>query len=382
LNTPPDKEPEVREEFEPPGRSVVVATVTVAATYVYFLIFAQFGFLKAVAAAGPTGDFLLRAIMGVMGVSGITGGLVMAGIFHERRCRGQLMVGFVIAGAAAGLTWLARTPALFLLCAALTGTGTGMVTVGLAGMLRREVGGGRLGLCLGTGTGVAYAICNLPFVFNGGVHAQAMAGIVAACTGLLAVQLFEQRAPRQEAVGYDYTPGGKAAWTGIFLALVWLDSAAFFIIQNTVDLKMAGWVGSPWLLLNAGVHLVSGLAAGLLLDRRWMARTVGIGAALLIIACVLLDQGSGRQFRAAAFYAAGVSLYSTALVFYPARSGRPGLAALVFAVAGWIGSGLGIGMAQDHDRVPVWFLAVSGVVVATLFMLRLAARRRPDPFKK
>jgi hypothetical protein len=174
VNTAPDREPEVREEFEPPGRSMVVATVTVAATYAYFLIFAQFGFLKAVAAAGPTGDSLLRAIMGVMGVSGITGGLVMARIFHERRCRGQLMAGFVIAGAAAGLTWVARTPALFLLCAALTGTGTGMVTVGLAGMLRREVGGGRLGLCLGTGTGVAYAICNLPFIFNGDVHAQAL----------------------------------------------------------------------------------------------------------------------------------------------------------------------------------------------------------------
>jgi hypothetical protein len=382
LITPPDKDHEVREEFEPSERSLVVATVTVAATYVYFLIFAQFGFLQAVAAAGHSGDSLLRAIMGAMGVGGITGGLVMARIFHERRCRGQLMAGFVVAGAAAGLTWVARTPALFLLCAALTGTGTGMVTVGLAGMFRREVGGGKLGLCLGTGTGVAYAICNLPFIFNGSFPMKAMLGIVAACTGLLAVQLFEQRAPRQAAGGYDYTPGGIAAWTGIFLALVWVDSAAFFIIQNTPDLKMAGWVGRPWLLLNAGVHLITGVAAGLLLDRRWLAQTVGIGAALLIIACLLLGHGSGRQSLAAALYAAGVSLYSTALVVYPARSSRPGLAALVFAVAGWIGSGLGIGMAQNHDRIPVWFLGVSGFVLAGLFLARHFARRQPASFKK
>ncbi|MNC91199.1 hypothetical protein D3C83_74080 [compost metagenome] len=83
----------------------------------------------------------------------------------------------------------------------------------------------------------------------------------------------------------------------------------------------------------------------------------------------------------AAFYAAGVSLYSTALVFYPARSGRPGLAALVFAVAGWIGSALGIGMAQHHDRIPVWFLGVSGFVLTALFLARQFARRRPVPFK-
>lgn len=108
----------------------MAATVTIAATYIYFLIFAQFGFIKAVEAAGLKGHSLLRPIMAVMGMAGI----------------------------AAGLTWVARTPAWLLLCAALTGTGPGMVTAGLAGMLRREIDGGRLGLCIGVGTGIAYAV--------------------------------------------------------------------------------------------------------------------------------------------------------------------------------------------------------------------------------
>lgn len=378
MKLPPDKEQEQREKFDPSGRSLVAATVTIAATYVYFLIFAEFGFLKAMGEAVGGENKLLRPAMAVMGAAGIAGGLLMAKIFNERRSRGQLMGGFVLAGLAAGLTWLTRSPALFLCCAALTGAGTGMVTVGLAGMLRREVGGGRLGLCIGVGTGVAYAFCNLPPVFGGAAHTQAMLGIAAACTGLIAVQLFEQRAPRQQAGGYDYSPAGKAVWTGVFLALVGLDSAAFYIIQHTAELKLATWAGGPQLFLNAGVHLVAGVVAGLLLDRRWIVGAVGAGAALLLTACILLNQGSGRYSLEAGLYTAGVSLYSTALVFYPARSGRPGLAALVYAVAGWTGSALGIGMAENLHRVPVWFLGTSGALVVVLFAVRGRARRHPS----
>jgi cytochrome c oxidase cbb3-type subunit 2 len=376
LNPPTIREKELQEEFYPSERSQVAATVTIAATYVYFLIFAQFGFLKALTELGSDNTWL-RPIMAVMGGSGIAGSVFMARWFKENHGRGQVMAGFVVAAAAAGLTWAAKTPALFFLCAVLTGTGTGMVTVGLAGLLRREVGGGRLGRCIGIGTGLAYAFCNLPPVFGGAAHTQAMLGIAAACTGMIAVQLFEQRGPRQLAGGYDYSPGGKTVWTMIFLALVCLDSAAFYIIQHTPALKLATWAGGPRLFLNAGVHLVAGLVAGLLLDRRWIAGAVGGAAVLLIAACALLDQGSGRFSLEAGLYAAAVSVYSAALVFYPARSGRPGLAALVYAVAGWTGSALGIGLAQELHRVPVWLLAAGGMLIVGMFIVRYLGRSRP-----
>lgn len=358
----------------------MAATVTIAATYLYFLAFAQFGFLKAVEAAMGGQNALLRPIMAVMGVTGIAGSLLMAGIFHERRCRGQLMAGFVIAGAAAGLACAAKTPAWFFLCAALTGAGTGMVTVGLVGMLRREVGGDRLGLCIGIGTGMAYAVCNLPPVFGGGVQTQAMLGVVAACTGLLAVQLFEQRAPRQKARGYDYSPGGTAVWTGIFLALVWLDSAAFQIIQHTPALKAATWTGAPQLLLNAGAHLVAGVLAGLALDRRHVAGATLTATAMLLGAGALI--ATGRGFIGAPLYAAGVSVYSALLVFYPARTGRVGLAALVYAVAGWSGSALGIVAAAELAPGSRWLLLIAVGVVPLLlgwraWRLRNGARRVP-----
>lgn len=365
MKSPPDIEQELREEYNPAERNLIVATVTVAATYVYFLAFAQFGFLRAVEAAVGGQNALLRPIMAVMGVAGIGGSVLMAAMFDERRCREQLMAGFVIAGVAAGLAWTAKTPAWFFLCAALTGAGTGMVTVGLAGVLRREVGGGRLGLCIGVGTGTAYAGCNLPPVFTGAPHTQAMLGVVAACTGLLAVQFLEQRAPRQNARGYDYSPGGKVVWTGIFLALVWLDSAAFQIIQHTPGLKAATWAGGPQLLLNAGAHLVAGVLAGIALDRRRVAGATLTAAALLLAAGTLIV--SGRGSIGAPLYAAGVSVYSSVLVFYPARSSRVGLAAWVFGVAGWAGSALGIVAAGAFASGPRWiFLIAIGVVPVLL----------------
>jgi cytochrome c oxidase cbb3-type subunit 2 len=254
-----------------------------------------------------------------------------------------------------------------------------MVTVGLASLLRREVGG-RLGRCIGIGTGLAYAFCNLPPVFGGAAHTQALLGIAAACAGLIAVQLFEQRGPRQLAGGYDYSPRGQAVWTVIFLALVCLDSAAFYIIQHTPALRLATWAGGPQLFLNAGVHLVAGVGAGFLLERRQLAAAVGGAAILLLAACMLLDQGPGRFSLEAGLYAAAVSVYSAALVFYPARSGRPGLAALVYAVAGWTGSAVGIGLAQELERVPAGLIVACAAAITTMFIVRhLGRRRRAGP---
>ena len=374
MKSPPDSEQELREEYNPAERNLLVTTVTVAATYVYFLAFAQFGFLRAVETVMGGQHALLRPIMAVMGAAGIGGSVLMAVIFDERRCRGQLMAGFVIAGAAAGLAWTAKTPAWFFLCAALTGAGTGMVTVGLAGVLRREVGGGRLGLCIGVGTGVAYAVCNLPPVFTGGAHTQAMLGVVAACTGLLAVQFFEQRAPRQNARGYDYSPGGKVLWTGMFFALVWLDSAAFQIIQHTPALKSVTWSGGPQLLVIAGAHLVAGVLAGIALDRRRVAGATLTATVLLLAAGILIVTGRGSL--GAPLYAAGVSAYSSVLVFYPARSSRVALAAGVFGVAGWAGSALGIVAADTWAAGPHWFLLIAIGVVPVLLGWR-ARHGRP-----
>jgi len=144
-----------REEFQPSFRALVSAGMAVAATYLYFLIFAQFGFLKAVRAIAGEESALLRSLMAVMGGCGITGSIVAAKFFTEQRGRAMLLVGFGLGAGTAGLSVIAGTPLVLFVCAALTGMGTGLITVTLATLLRREVGGEKLGTCIGAGTGLA-----------------------------------------------------------------------------------------------------------------------------------------------------------------------------------------------------------------------------------
>jgi cytochrome c oxidase cbb3-type subunit 2 len=69
-------------------------------------------------------------------------------------------------------------------------------------------------------------------------------------------------------------------------------------------------------------------------------------------------------------YPVGVSLYSTALVAWPAWFGGAAepraaarRAAWLFAIAGWLASANGIGMAETLRRVPVGFVLAAGAVV-------------------
>ncbi len=79
----------------------------------------------------------------------------------------------------------------------------------------------------------------------------------------------------------------------------------------------------------------------------------------------------------------GVSLYSVALVAYPsllssatstAQRGRQ--AGWIYAIAGWIGSALGIGMGQNLGHVPPAFVAVASAVVLFPVLVRVF-RHRP-----
>ena len=371
MNPKPERAPEWQEEFHPSTGAYVAATGLVASVYVYFLIFAQFGFLRALTTVLGEGHAWFRPVLLVMAVAGIGGGFGAARLFTERRGRALIMAGLVLAGLAVALTWVAATPELFLLAAFLTGAGTGIVTVTLAGLLRREIGGARLGYCIGLATGLAYAVCNLPPVFRGDIKTQLLVAIGAVCAGLVAVQGLEQRAPHQTIDGIDYGPVGRWVWVAVFLVLVATDSAVFYVIQHTPELKQATWEVGTQLCLNAAAHLAGAVLAGLALDRRHVAGTLFVAAVLLAGASLLLGLGIVNGV-VATLYAAAVSGYSTALVFYPARSGRPALAAILFSVAGWLGSGLGLGLAERLHRIPVWLPLAAVVIIAAL----LAARPR------
>ena len=363
-------------EFQPSFRALVVTVLAVAAAYSYFLIFAQFGFLKMLQVILGEEDGVLRPIMALMGLGGIAGSGLVVLIYNGRRGRRLMLLGFILCGAMAGVSVVAGSPGWLFFCAAMIGVGTGIITVTLAAMLRREVGGKKLGICLGAGTGLAYGLCNLPVVFKAGATGHAVVGSVACVVGCFAVLGFQQCAPQSLEDGSDYKPGGIAGWVAVFFALVWLDSAAFYVIQHTPVLKGGTWGGDAQLYLNAIVHGAAALLAGEMLDRRVFSGTILTATALLVSACLLIGAGPGYFSTGAFCYTAGVSCYSTALVYYPSRKGRAGLAALVYAVAGWGGSALGIGMAKNLGAVPVWLLSVASLLVLGVFLGRAWFRRQ------
>jgi cytochrome c oxidase cbb3-type subunit 2 len=163
----------------------------------------------------------------------------------------------------------------------------------------------------------------------------------------------------------------------VFFVLVWSDSAAFTEIQQSAELKAISWSGTVNLWAIGCVHLGVAVLGGWLMDRgrfAWLAVLTLLG---LCCGFLLLKDGSLGGLDPTLLYVASVSLYSTALVAFTLVqvSVLPAVlrAGLVFAVAGWIGSAMGIGMVNDLGSLPVVFWFVAALVLS--FGLWLARKR-------
>jgi len=360
-----------------PGKKEVLAAITtVAATYAYFLLFAQFGFLRALQLAANGEQEVIEHVLALMGFAGILGSVFAMRVFTRPRSLGILIAGFMVCAVAAGAIAVGISEKYFHPVAVLIGLGTGVVTVTLAGLLRMTAGADRLGLVIGLGTGAAYAFCNLPAIFTATPSTQAWASLAIAGLGAVAASQMKPRLEKCVVREFDYSRGGIALWTVLFFALVSLDSGAFYIIQNTPGLKEPTWSGEWRLEIIAAIHFAAAVLAGLAFDRRWTGRTVSFGATFLVMACALITFFPRWAEGGAFLYASAVSVYSVALVFYSSESSRPSVAAIVYAVAGWVGSAVGIGLAEHHHALPAWLIGTAGGVIATVLSLRLIFFRR------
>ena len=106
------------------------------------------------------------------------------------------------------------------------------------------------------------------------------------------------------------------------------------------------------------MHFVAALGGGVLLTFRGLSGTLVLAFVFLAGACLLLIEPA-RAAAASICYPLGVSLYSVALVAFPAylarttsASERSRIAGQLYALAGWFGSALGIGMAENLHRIP------------------------------
>jgi len=353
----------------------------VAITYVYFLIFAQFAFLNRLGRLGIA-DSHLQAVMAAMAVGGIGFSLLatLQCFAHWPRLRVQLAL--ALCGASALCTLLPLNLPASVAVAFSIGAGLGLLTVTLVANLRLWIGSGDGILRIGLGTGIGYFVCNIPSLFTASPNAQALTAACLCGVGIIAAWKTE---PDNDAVTAQ-TPARTLPFAAVliaFTALVWLDSAAFFIIQNAPSLKAGTWEGTAHLWANAFLHLTAALLSGLLIRRYGLRAVLALAVLALSIACVLLHQ-PGQMALASLFYPVGVSFYSVALVAYPsfladARSRhRQALrAGLIYAIAGWFGSAMGIGMAQHLRQVPIAFVVFAFALVfgATLLpVLRRHAR--------
>lgn len=367
--------------------------ILIAAIYVFFLLFAQFGFLQGLRDAGH-GTPTIQAILGVMAFAGIIGSFVTPLLIRRLNAPQVLLIG-LLATTAAG-TWAAiilpRSTSIAVLqaCSALVGFGLGLATVALAADLRRLTQSHATGLTAGIGTGLAYCFCNLPAVFNATPSGKAW--IAAAATALAAPAAWR----RQEKPGARVAvrnlavdlPDAYVTWRGVacvtaaFLALIWFDSAAFAAVQNEATLRARFWTGTGLLTMVAVLHAIVAVIAGVLVDRQHF-RAV-LAAALVLLAAGHLGFGAptALQLVATPLYVAGVSLYSTALVAYAALARDDGVlvsapwrATWTYAIAGWLGSAAGVGLAEQFGRVPAWVLPVALVVLAAA--LHFAPGRKP-----
>ena len=346
------------------------ASVTVASVYGFFLLFAQFAFVELIRAAG-CGVIEEKILLGSMAAAGVAAGFLAAWRgARPAMIRGALGVAAVAAlSAAFGKSFL-----LFSVASFATGAVLGVATVSLAALVPSWCGIGMVA----AGTGIGYAICNLPWVFLQSPAHQAW--IAAGIAGIGVIAVPTESAWRKEAA---WQPLAFPVVLLLFTALVWMDSAAFFIIQHTEDLKSGTWSG-PLLWRNAALHLGFALLSGL-----WLKR--GTPRAVLVVAWVMLGvaalwvNGVSTRWASGWLYPSAVSLYSVALVVWPGwfcgavdSKSAGWKAAWLFAVAGWFGSANGIGMAETLRMVPTTFIVGSGVVVVVALMLgRMKSDLRP-----
>ncbi len=395
------------------SRRAVVSTarglpgiLAVAATYVYFLLFAQFAFLSLLHQR-LAAKHQVELAMAAMGIAGLLASFATARLLELYRPRRLLAVGFTGCATTAMASLAAGGLPALAVAAASVGVFTAVTTVALATGLRDLLAGRHFGLAVGLGTGSAYLLCNVPPIFEGSPALRAAVAVVACLTGLAAVLWRSSDGPRNENPSRPATARpapsrpapsrpalsrrdchglGLASLILSFLALIWLDSAAFAIIQETAGLKGSTWgSASQKLILGAG-HLLAAVVAGRLIDRGYFRSLLLAAFCLLGVSFTLLDSGRFLGF-AGPIYAFGISLYSVALVVFPAyRQDEPGLvprrwrAGIVYGIGGWLGSALGVGMAQNLHYIPRPFLWLTGALLVAGWALaaggRLAAAAR------
>ena len=148
-------------------KGLIQGVIWVAGVYFYFLIFAQFAFLEVLSARDFAAD-PLKWIMGAMAVGGIVGS-AMVMLLRKMFAWEKVMRVAAVGCAALPILSVMGDSTLgtvgYALIAVCIGLGLGVLTVLLAANLGRIMGR-HVYLGAGLGTGLAYMLSNVPWVFQ------------------------------------------------------------------------------------------------------------------------------------------------------------------------------------------------------------------------
>jgi cytochrome c oxidase cbb3-type subunit 2 len=343
----------------------LAGALMVAGVYAYFLLFSQFAFLEIVQ-SHVADQGRIKMVLSLMAAGG-----VLASVYAARgRKILYLRYGLATCIVASGSAALADGMISLMLISLMMGLALGLVTVSLAATLPKLLGAKHGCWWTGLGTGLGYAVCNVPSIFQASPTHQAWISCAFPLIAWCCFEWIQSSLSDDEETLTRTVKFSPIAVVVIFLALVWMDSGAFYIIQHAEDLKKATW-GAERLWINAALHFFAAVVAGGLLAHRHF-RAVILAATLPLCAAAWWVNDRDHRALAAILYPIGVSCYSTALVCWPGFFSPANQswkrAAWVFALAGWIGSGLGIGMAENLHRVPAWFILTTLGLITSLLV--------------
>ena len=369
--------------------------VLTGTTFFYFLLFAQFGYLQALAEANMDPN-RRELVLLVMGLGGIGGSIFAAARYSLRRAIGFLLAGYACMATVAVAASLVTGFIVQIMIGFLIGSSLGIVTVTIVPLVRILSGGKRVAGYVSIGVGLAYFTCNLPPVFNASPWSKGVLSAVACWVGILTILLFadfsitnrENTKRDQPTPAHLFRTSGILLSTALFTGLIWYDSAAFYLIQETELLRAQTWTTNAQLIVNATAHLLTALLAGWFLDRGRLVTVLTTSIVTLYLGFSMINSTRDLAGLATILYISGVSAYSVALVAYgalaPDGKGCWSIAkrsGIVFAVGGWMGSGLGIGMAMDLQSIPIAFMVIwSGIFAGGLVLHSRLMKLNPGEY--
>ena len=347
--------------------SIFAGVSAIAAVLICFIILTRSAALDQ---SEPAATIVhLSAPMMALAIAGFVGSLAGVHWFKAETGARHLGAGFAVYIAAAGVILLGGSTPVATIAAALAGGALGWAIVTLSLCLRPSIHLRKLGTWCGLGAGIAYAFMNQPWVFNASPHSQTIISIVAALIGL-GVSLRLTGEPTKPSSSPDYNPFISSLWVVLFFVIVSACAAAAYTIQGNPLLATDTWDGAIELQGNAFVYLCTAVIAGLALDRRQLALTLGTGLLLLAGACLFLG-GSVRFFPATrVFHTASAAIFTTALFYYAGRGVRPWLTGTLFAIVYWFGTIAGLGLTGPLQTTPWAFTVIMGIAASAIFLTR------------